>query len=218
MFNTPTQIAISVDERNRRSVLELTAGDRPGLLCDVGKVLMEERVELHAAKIMTLGERAEDVFYVTDRSQRPLDDAAADAAAGAPDQRARPAPRHESKSARACTPIPSSGLRALMAGANAPRRSWHRISLFDRRAAACAARRSCWRRCAHNLDRSSAPTRPRAACRSCAPPGALAGAALPACAPAASIRTPWCCRSTAPARRCSPSCRPSSTAAATPWC
>ncbi len=31
---------ISVDERNRRSVLELTAGDRPGLLCDVGKVLM----------------------------------------------------------------------------------------------------------------------------------------------------------------------------------
>ena len=32
--------AISVDERNRRSVLELIAGDRPGLLCEVGKVLM----------------------------------------------------------------------------------------------------------------------------------------------------------------------------------
>ncbi len=49
--STPTQIAIAVDERNGRSVLELTAGDRPGLLCDVGKVLWEERVELHAAKI-----------------------------------------------------------------------------------------------------------------------------------------------------------------------
>jgi [protein-PII] uridylyltransferase len=72
MFNTPTQIALSVDERNRRSVLELTAGDRPGLLCDVGKVLMAERVELHAAKIMTVGERAEDVFYVTDLDNRPL--------------------------------------------------------------------------------------------------------------------------------------------------
>ena len=35
---------LSVDERNRRSVLELTAGDRPGLLSDIGKVLMEERV------------------------------------------------------------------------------------------------------------------------------------------------------------------------------
>src|SRR5580704_2813219 len=73
MFNTPTQIAITVDERNRRSVLELVAGDRPGLLCDVGKVLMERGIELHAAKIMTVGERAEDVFYVTDLENRPLD-------------------------------------------------------------------------------------------------------------------------------------------------
>jgi [protein-PII] uridylyltransferase len=67
VFKTPTQIAITVDERNRRSVLELTAADRPGLLCDVGKVLWEERVE-----------RAEDVFYLTDRAQRPLDEAAAE--------------------------------------------------------------------------------------------------------------------------------------------
>jgi [protein-PII] uridylyltransferase len=78
VFKTATQIAISVDERNRRSVLELTAGDRPGLLCDVGKVLWEERVDLHAAKISTLGERAEDVFYITDRSQQPLDEATAE--------------------------------------------------------------------------------------------------------------------------------------------
>ncbi|HEY4747793.1 MAG TPA: [protein-PII] uridylyltransferase, partial [Steroidobacteraceae bacterium] len=78
MFNTPTQIAFSVDERNRRLVLELTAGDRPGLLCEVGKVLMAERVELHAAKIMTVGERAEDVFYLTDFDNRPLNAAAAE--------------------------------------------------------------------------------------------------------------------------------------------
>jgi [protein-PII] uridylyltransferase len=74
MFNTPTQIAVSVDERNHRSVLELIAGDRPGLLCDIGKVLMEERIDLRAAKIMTVGERAEDVFYVTDYENRPLDE------------------------------------------------------------------------------------------------------------------------------------------------
>ena len=53
-------------------MLELTAGDRPGLLCEVGKVLMAERVELHAAKIMTVGERAEDVFFLTDFNNRPL--------------------------------------------------------------------------------------------------------------------------------------------------
>jgi len=78
MFHTPTHITVSVDERNGRSVLELTAGDRPGLLCEVGQVLMHERIELHAAKIMTVGERAEDVFYLTDFDNRPLDTAAAE--------------------------------------------------------------------------------------------------------------------------------------------
>jgi [protein-PII] uridylyltransferase len=77
MFNTPTRITLSVDERNQRSVLELTAGDRPGLLSDVGRVLTQEKIELHAAKIMTVGERAEDVFYVTDIDNRPLDESAA---------------------------------------------------------------------------------------------------------------------------------------------
>ncbi|MGC4027578.1 MAG: [protein-PII] uridylyltransferase [Steroidobacteraceae bacterium] len=78
MFNTPTQITISTDMRNNRSVLELVAGDRPGLLCDVGKVLWEEGVDLQGARIGTIGERAEDVFYVTDPAQQPLSAAAAE--------------------------------------------------------------------------------------------------------------------------------------------
>ncbi|MFN5011670.1 MAG: ACT domain-containing protein, partial [Gammaproteobacteria bacterium] len=69
---------VTRDERNRRSILELITGDRPGLLCDVGKVLMEERVDLVGAKIMTVGERAEDVFYVRDYDGRPLGDDAAE--------------------------------------------------------------------------------------------------------------------------------------------
>jgi [protein-PII] uridylyltransferase len=78
VFRTATQIAITVDEHNARSVLELVAGDRPGLLCDVGKVLWEEHVDLAAAKIGTMGERAEDVFYITDANRQPLDEAAAE--------------------------------------------------------------------------------------------------------------------------------------------
>ena len=78
VFRTALHIALSVDERNHRSVLELVAGDRPGLLCDIGKVLWEERVELLAAKVGTFGERAEDVFYLTDRNQQPLDAATAE--------------------------------------------------------------------------------------------------------------------------------------------
>jgi [protein-PII] uridylyltransferase len=77
MFNTPTRVTITRDFRNHRSALELVAGDRPGLLCDVGKVLWEDRIELQGARISTIGERAEDVFYVTDTSQRPLDDVTA---------------------------------------------------------------------------------------------------------------------------------------------
>jgi [protein-PII] uridylyltransferase len=76
MFATATQIAWSADERNGRTVLELVAGDRPGLLSEVGKVFMRERMQIHGARIVTVGERAEDVFYLTDVEDRPLDAAA----------------------------------------------------------------------------------------------------------------------------------------------
>jgi len=78
VFRTPTQITITKDLRNARSVIELVAGDRPGLLCEVGKAFWEERVDLQSARIGTMGERAEDVFYVTDRGRAPLDEAAAE--------------------------------------------------------------------------------------------------------------------------------------------
>jgi [protein-PII] uridylyltransferase len=74
MFNTRTQISITADGRNRRSILEIIAADRPGLLCDIGKVLMEERIDLIGAKIMTVGERAEDVFHVRGTDGQPLAD------------------------------------------------------------------------------------------------------------------------------------------------
>lgn len=76
MFATPTQIALSTDTRRNRTILELIAGDRPGLLSEVGKVFMSERVDIHGARIMTVGERAEDVFYVTDLLGQPLSEEA----------------------------------------------------------------------------------------------------------------------------------------------
>ena len=72
LFMTPTQVSFSADEGGR-SILEVVAGDRPGLLSEIGKVLWEQRIELHGAKIMTVGERAEDVFHVTDEQGGPLD-------------------------------------------------------------------------------------------------------------------------------------------------
>jgi [protein-PII] uridylyltransferase len=74
MFTTPTQITFTEDPVRRRTVLELIAGDRPGLLSEIGKVLLAERVDVVTARIMTIGERAEDVFYVTDDQGRQLSD------------------------------------------------------------------------------------------------------------------------------------------------
>jgi [protein-PII] uridylyltransferase len=76
MFSTPTQVNCSEDSLNQRTIVELIAGDRPGLLSQVAKVLMNEHADIHTAKIMTVGERAEDVFYVSDEQGRPLSPAA----------------------------------------------------------------------------------------------------------------------------------------------
>ncbi len=74
MFSTPTQVNFSLDARNERTILELIAADRPGLLSEVGKVFKAERVAINGAKIMTVGERAEDVFYITDSHGSILDE------------------------------------------------------------------------------------------------------------------------------------------------
>ena len=75
-FDFPVQVSYDVDERNRRTVLEVIATDRPGLLAHVGWTLADCEVRLQNAKIATFGERAEDVFFVTDASDRPLETAA----------------------------------------------------------------------------------------------------------------------------------------------
>ena len=74
LFTTATQLNFSEDNVNKRTIMELIAGDRPGLLSRIGKVLMQTNVFLHDAKIATVGERAEDVFYLTDKLGEPLDE------------------------------------------------------------------------------------------------------------------------------------------------
>ncbi len=71
-FPIQTHIAFKLDEADQRTVMELITADRPGLLSQVGRAFTECRVRLQNARITTLGARAEDVYYITDRNNRPL--------------------------------------------------------------------------------------------------------------------------------------------------
>ncbi|HYC42961.1 MAG TPA: [protein-PII] uridylyltransferase [Noviherbaspirillum sp.] len=60
---TPT-VDLRPDEKGQYYLLSVSANDRNGLLYSIANVLAKYRVNLHTAKIMTLGERVEDVFLV----------------------------------------------------------------------------------------------------------------------------------------------------------
>ena len=64
MFTTNTTVDFSSTAAGDQTMLELTAADRPGLLSTIGQVFIERGIEIEAAKIVTIGEKAEDVFYV----------------------------------------------------------------------------------------------------------------------------------------------------------
>ena len=74
MFSTKTVVNFDNDLTNQRTVMELAAGDRPGLLSTVGQTFIEFGINIETAKILTIGERAEDVFYIVDENSKPLAD------------------------------------------------------------------------------------------------------------------------------------------------
>jgi [protein-PII] uridylyltransferase len=73
MFTTATNVEFGDNTQDGSTVMELVAADRPGLLSKVGKAFISQGVDIQTAKIMTIGERAEDVFYVSDEAGAPLD-------------------------------------------------------------------------------------------------------------------------------------------------
>ncbi len=74
-LSAPTETSMSIDDIKQVSVLEVSSPDRPGLLARIGKVFVRFGIELQAAKIQTLGERVEDVFFITDANEQPITDA-----------------------------------------------------------------------------------------------------------------------------------------------
>ncbi len=75
-FNTHTRVSFNQDDHNHRTVMEIITADRPGLLSKIGLALMACDVHLQNAKITTVGERVEDVFFISDHKQQPIKDEA----------------------------------------------------------------------------------------------------------------------------------------------
>lgn len=64
-FPIKPKVTIHGDEKGAHFILTLIAADRPGLLYHVANILAKHGANLHTAKIVTLGERAEDVFLIS---------------------------------------------------------------------------------------------------------------------------------------------------------
>jgi len=63
-FPIAPTVDLRPDERGQYYLLSVSASDRNGLLYSIANVLTKFKVNLHTAKVMTLGERVEDVFLV----------------------------------------------------------------------------------------------------------------------------------------------------------
>ncbi|MEJ2059540.1 MAG: [protein-PII] uridylyltransferase [Gammaproteobacteria bacterium] len=71
-FSVPCRVSFSNPEWLRYTVMDLTAADRPGLLAKVGKVMAELGLRVHKARIATVSEVADDVFFITDGQGRKV--------------------------------------------------------------------------------------------------------------------------------------------------
>lgn len=73
-FAIPTRTSISNDINTNTTILEVISPDRPGLLALIARIFVKFNIQLNNAKIITLGERVEDIFFITDAAGEPLSD------------------------------------------------------------------------------------------------------------------------------------------------
>ncbi|HMN88257.1 MAG TPA: ACT domain-containing protein, partial [Bauldia sp.] len=65
-FSVETTVNLDNDLSNQYTVIECSGLDRPGLLYDLTRAISDLNLNIASAHIATFGERAVDVFYVTD--------------------------------------------------------------------------------------------------------------------------------------------------------
>lgn len=71
-FTVEPRVSIDNSLSDELTVIEVNARDRPGLLYDIAQILTGEQVDISSAHIATFGEKAVDVFYVTDANRKKI--------------------------------------------------------------------------------------------------------------------------------------------------
>jgi len=73
-FPITSKVFFHKDPLSRYTIIELITTDQPGLLASIGQLFNDLEIQLHDAKITTIGSRVEDMFYVSDMQLRPITD------------------------------------------------------------------------------------------------------------------------------------------------
>ena len=73
-FKFPTRVNFENNEAQNYTLMKVIAYDRPGLLSQIGAAMHACNVTLHKAKIATFGEKAEDIFFITDTNGKIISD------------------------------------------------------------------------------------------------------------------------------------------------
>ncbi len=73
-FSQHIETALVNTEDKPYSMVEINCPDQPGILACVGKVFAGKQINVKDARITTLGERVEDLFFITDHTDRPITD------------------------------------------------------------------------------------------------------------------------------------------------
>jgi [protein-PII] uridylyltransferase len=71
-FSKHIEVTLLNTTNKSYSTLEVNCPDQPGILACVGKVFADNSINLKDARITTLGERVEDLFFITNKSGWPI--------------------------------------------------------------------------------------------------------------------------------------------------
>lgn len=71
-FDIENTVDITLNAALQQNMVEIATLDHPGLLAKIGGLFMMQGLDIHSARIATLGERAEDIFFVTKKDNIPM--------------------------------------------------------------------------------------------------------------------------------------------------